>query len=95
MSDHDRNILKWRIAALVFVKLATSVIILAYFPSWHALGIVVFLSVPWFIVGGYYGVRWARMQHTLWKVRRLRARLLYEEWHVKEDAPPVETRQRH
>ena len=95
MSDHDRTILKWRIAALVWVKLATSFLILFYFPSWHAFAIVMLLSVPWLIVGGVYGVRRAPVHYRLWKVRKLRKRLIHEEWHVKEDAPPVESRRRH
>ncbi|MFW6075848.1 MAG: hypothetical protein ACOC9Y_09640 [Chloroflexota bacterium] len=85
MSESDRTLLKAQIATLAAVKLAASIITLYFIPSWHAVFIIAILSVPWFVGAGWYLYRSGRLGIERWKVRKLRARLIYEEWHVDDD----------
>lgn len=85
MSDSDRTLLKAQIATLAAVKIAASIITLYYIPSWHAVFIVAILSIPWLVGAGWYIYRSSRFGVARWKVRKLRARLIYEEWHVDDD----------
>ena len=86
LSDADRTLIKGQIAALGLVKLVASVLTLYYFPSWHAVLIVVVLSLPWIVGGGYYLGRTSWFRYRFWKFRHLRKRLLREEWLMDEDA---------
>ncbi len=87
MTDAERTVLRWRIGSLVFIKLATSVVTLFYFPSWHALLIVMLLSVPWFLLGGYWTARSLINYRQRRQVLQLRDRLIFEEWHVDGEQP--------
>lgn len=89
MSDEARTVIKARIATIAAVKLVTSILTLYYFPSWHALVVVVGLSVPWVVGGIYYAVRSSWLGYRIWRFRQFRKRLIREEWEV-EDVAEVE-----
>lgn len=85
MTESDRTLLKAQIATLAGVKLVASILTLYYIPSWHTLLFVVLLSVPWVIGGGWYLYRSGKIGMQRWRVRKLRRRLIYEEWHVDDE----------
>jgi hypothetical protein len=77
-----REAIVLQVATLGGFKLVTSLLILYFFPSWHALIVILGLSVPWIIAGVWYSGFYARVRLRLLRMRALRKRLLYEEWHV-------------
>lgn len=82
MDDDDRLILMtfaWTLAAF---KLATSALVLYFFPSVESLLIVIMLSVPWVIGGFVYFGFYSRVKMRLIRVRARRKRLIYQEWNV-------------
>ena len=71
--------LLWTLAGF---KLFMSIMILWTFPSWHAVAIVMVLSIPWVLLFlGWMGVL-ARMRARLHQARARRAELLAQEWYL-------------
>lgn len=78
----DRAVLTAFVLTLVGFKLVTSVMILYFFPSLHALMIVLVLSSMWIFAGVIYGGVYSRVKVRLLRARAKRRKLLYQEWHV-------------
>jgi hypothetical protein len=82
MDRETRSVLIAHIATLAGFKLVTSILILAFFPSWHALIVIVALSVPWVAVGLWYGGVVSRIRLRLVRARMRRKKMLHQEWNV-------------
>jgi len=80
--DDARPVLITYVATLGVFKIVTSILILYYFPSWHAVVIIVALSIPWIVAGVWAGGIYSRVRLRLLRVRRRRKALLHQEWHV-------------
>lgn len=80
--DDSRTIIIAHVATLGVFKLVTSVMILYFFPSWHALIVIVALSIPWIVAGIWYGGLYSRVRVRLVRGRRRRALLIHQEWNV-------------
>jgi len=81
-TDDYRPVLIAQIATLGVFKIVTSIMILYFFPSWHALLVVIGLSIPWVLGGCWYAGFYSRIKLRLIRVRARRKKLLYQEWHV-------------
>lgn len=81
-SAADRAILTAFILTLVGFKLVTSVMVLYFFPSRHALILVLALSSMWIIAGAMYFGAITRVKVRLLRGRARRRKLLHEEWNV-------------
>ena len=81
-SSADRAVLTAFVATLVGFKLVTSVMVLYFFPSTHALILVLALSSMWIIAGAIYGGLVTRVKMRLLRARARRRQLLFEEWNV-------------
>ena len=84
--DDWRPVLISQIATLFAFKIATSILIVWFFPSWEAVVVVLALSVPWIVAAIWYFGVIGRMRYRLMRVRAKRRRLIYQEWHVDEPA---------
>lgn len=80
--DDGRTILTAMIVTVVSFKLITSVMVLYFFPSLHALVLVLALSVMWIIAGVTYGGIYSRVKLRLLRVRARRRQLIHEEWNI-------------
>ncbi|HUG15492.1 MAG TPA: hypothetical protein VMM78_10815 [Thermomicrobiales bacterium] len=81
-TEADRAVLTAFVVTLVAFKLVTSVMVLYFFPSLHALIIVLALSSMWIIAGAIYGGLTTRVKMRFLRARARRRQLLYEEWNV-------------
>lgn len=84
MTDEDKSVVWAFVGSLMTVKLVTSILILYYFPTWHALVLVVALSLLWFVPPVAYLATTSQMKYRLFKVRLRRKELLRQEWDVGE-----------
>lgn len=84
MKKSDRQLLITYVLTFGFIKLFTSVMVLYYFWSREAVIIILLLSVPWVLGGVWYVAHLGRRGVLRWKVRKLRRRLLWEEWNVDD-----------
>lgn len=80
--DDTRAILIAHIATLGGFKFATSILILYFFPSWHALIMILALSVPWIVAGCWYFGVYSRVRLRLVRGRMRRGAMVHKEWHV-------------
>ncbi|RIK47046.1 MAG: hypothetical protein DCC58_01165 [Chloroflexi bacterium] len=81
MND-TRSVIILHVATLGGFKLLTSLLVLYYFPSWHAVVVIAAVSIPWIAAGIWYGGIYSRVRLRLHRVRRRRAYLLYQEWNI-------------
>jgi predicted membrane channel-forming protein YqfA (hemolysin III family) len=80
--DDARTVLTAFILTLVGFKVVTSIMVLYFFPSLHALVLVIALSSMWVIGGVIYGGIYSRVKLRLLRARAKRNKLLHQEWHV-------------
>lgn len=90
MDDETRSVLIAQVVTLGVFKIVTSILILFYFPSWHALIVILALSVPWIAAGVWYGGVVSRVKMRLMRGRMRRKQLLHQEWNL--DTPKTTKR---
>jgi hypothetical protein len=78
--DEHRATLLTFVGTLAAFKLVTSVMILYFAPTLHALSLVLILSFPWLLAGGLWGAHLARSRRRLYRARARRRELLSSEW---------------
>jgi hypothetical protein len=81
MSD-EKAILMAFGGTLIAFKVITSVMIVAVFPSWKHLVIVLALNGFWFLPLLYYVPRHLHVRYRLWNVRLRRHRFVAQEWKI-------------
>ncbi len=85
MKDSDRQLLWTYVYTFGGIKLVASIVTLYYFWSMTALVAILVLSIPWVLGGIWYIYHLSNKGVRHWKVRKLRRRLVWEEWNVDDD----------
>jgi hypothetical protein len=80
--DNTRATIVTHVATIGVFKLVTSILVLYYFPSWHAVSVILAVSVPWIVAGVWYFGLYTRIRVRLVRGRMRRRALMHQEWHV-------------